>query len=86
MQTLANVCGTIDDIPLDLKEGIEKLRETKLVYSEEEQLQQLLSGKICMINFSGTVFEFRFSRECYFQVLQRLLHDCASFSTSSPLV
>ncbi|XP_024391627.1 uncharacterized protein [Physcomitrium patens] len=55
VKTLANVCGTIDDIPLDLKEGIEKLRETKLVYSEEEQLQQLLSGKICMINFSDRV-------------------------------
>lgn len=53
MQTLADVCGVLDNVPLGLKEGTEELRTAKVMYSEEEQLQQLLSGQICMINFSG---------------------------------
>jgi len=53
LQTLADVCGVLDYVPLGLKEGTEELRMEKVVYSEEEQLQQLLSGQICMINFSG---------------------------------
>jgi len=53
LQTLADVCGILDDVPLGLKEGTEELRTEKVVYSDEEQLQQLLSGQICMINFSG---------------------------------
>lgn len=53
LQTLADVCGVLEVVPLDLKDGAEELRGLKVVYSEEEQLQQLLSGQICMINFSG---------------------------------
>ena len=53
LQALADVCGVLDDVPLGLKESTEELRKTKVVYSEEEQLQQLLSGQVCMINFSG---------------------------------
>ncbi|KAG0592336.1 hypothetical protein KC19_1G243500 [Ceratodon purpureus] len=53
VKTLADVCGILDDVPLGLKEGTEELRVAKVVYSEEEQLQQLLSGQICMINLSG---------------------------------
>lgn len=53
LQTLADVCGVLDDVPLGLKEGTEELRHSKVVFSEEEQLEHLLSGQICMINFSG---------------------------------
>lgn len=53
VKTLADVCGVLEVVPLDLKDGAEELRGLKVVYSEEEQLQQLLSGQICMINFSG---------------------------------
>jgi hypothetical protein len=53
LQALADVCGVLKDVPLDLKEGSEQLRETKVMFTEEEQLQQLLSGQICMINFSA---------------------------------
>lgn len=53
LQTLADVCGVLDDVPLGLKEGTEELRHSKAVFSEEEQLEHLLSGQICMINFSG---------------------------------
>lgn len=55
LQTVADVCGVLDDVPLGLQKSIEELRATKVVYCEEEQLQQLLSGQICMINFSGAV-------------------------------
>ena len=60
-QTLADVCGILDDVPLSLKEGTEELRKTKVEYTEGEQLQQLLSGQICMINFSGANFVLRIS-------------------------
>lgn len=53
VKTLADVCGVLDDVPLSLKEGTEELRHSKAVFSEEEQLEHLLSGQICMINFSG---------------------------------
>ena len=55
LQTLADVCRVSDDVPLGSQEGIEELQQAKVVYSEEGQLQQLLSGQICMINFSGRV-------------------------------
>lgn len=53
VKTLADVCGVLDEVPLGLRDGIEELRATKVVYSEEEQLQQLLSDQICMIHLSG---------------------------------
>lgn len=55
LQTLADVCGVLDEVPLGLRDGIEELRATKVVYSEEEQLQQLLSDQICMIHLSGPI-------------------------------
>lgn len=55
LQALADVCGVSGDVPLGLQEGVEELQQTKVVYSEEEQLQQLLSHQICMINLSGAV-------------------------------
>jgi len=55
LQALADVCGVLDAVPLGLREGIEELQATKVIYSEEEQLQQLLSDQICMINLSGVV-------------------------------
>ncbi|KAG0619837.1 hypothetical protein M758_4G169600 [Ceratodon purpureus] len=53
IKTLADVCGVSEDVPLVLQEGTEELRQAKVVYSEEEQFEQLLSGQICMIKFSG---------------------------------
>jgi hypothetical protein len=55
LQARADVCGESGDVPLGLQEGVEELRQTEVVYSEEEQLQQLLSHQICMINLSGAV-------------------------------
>jgi hypothetical protein len=73
LQTLADVCGVLDDVPLGLKEGTEELRKTKVVYSEEEQLQQLLSGQICMINFSGADLTLRLLLEFWSRLLNFVL-------------
>jgi hypothetical protein len=53
LQSLADVCGVSVGIPLELKEGTESLTEQRWSYSEEEQLEQLLNGQICMISFSS---------------------------------
>ncbi|CAM6008971.1 unnamed protein product [Sphagnum balticum] len=54
VKSLADVCGVSMGVPLELKEGTERLTEERWSYSEEEQLEQLLNGQICMISFSSS--------------------------------
>jgi bifunctional ADP-heptose synthase (sugar kinase/adenylyltransferase) len=48
------VCGVSMGIPLELKDGTERLTEQRWSYTEEEQLEQLLNGQICMIAFPSS--------------------------------
>ncbi|CAM6097460.1 unnamed protein product [Calypogeia fissa] len=55
IKTLANVCGVpAVKLPLGLLEADEKLDESKEVFTEDVQLEQLISGTISMMKYPGS--------------------------------
>lgn len=54
LQAFADICGVPIKLPLGLNEADEKLDESREVFSEDVQLDQLIRGTISMVKYPGS--------------------------------
>ncbi|XP_002981133.2 uncharacterized protein LOC9658328 isoform X1 [Selaginella moellendorffii] len=53
VQAMADVCEIGNTVPVELKTPEEEIRESRLNYTEDEELEQLIHGNVCMVRYPG---------------------------------
>ncbi|EFJ16368.1 hypothetical protein SELMODRAFT_421854 [Selaginella moellendorffii] len=53
IKAMADVCEIGNAVPVELKSPEEEIRESRLNYAEDEELEQLIHGNVCMVRYPG---------------------------------